>query len=173
MATMFYSSGKCDFERGDIWYIEAYKTEGSEEMAGRPAIIVSNDVGNNVSPVVEIVYLTTKEKQELPTHVEIRSAKYPSTAICEQVTTIAKTRIGKFISKCTPTEMMNIDIALAISLGLDLRKKCEAPKGEQAPTPQPTQKDNTEYKSDLVKVAAERDVYKSMYEQLLVKLMEQ
>ena len=40
---------------------------------GRPAVIVSNDVCNEHSRVVEVVFLTTKEKPPLPTHVKINS----------------------------------------------------------------------------------------------------
>ena len=60
--------------RGEIYYVHETETTGSEQYGGRPAIIVSNNVGNEHSPVVEVVYLTTQEKRQLPTHVDIFSA---------------------------------------------------------------------------------------------------
>lgn len=44
--------------RGDIFYVNPSETVGSEQRSGRPAIIVSNPLCNEHSPVVEVVYLT-------------------------------------------------------------------------------------------------------------------
>lgn len=47
--------------RGEMYYIhEDYSSVGSEMKAGRPAIIVSNDMNNEFSSTVEIIYLTTE-----------------------------------------------------------------------------------------------------------------
>lgn len=65
-------------KRGEIYYIEStYRETGSEQRGGRPAVIVSNDKNNENSEVVEVVYMTTKPKNDLPTHVFIRSALSP------------------------------------------------------------------------------------------------
>lgn len=69
-------------KRGEIYYIEStYRETGSEQRGGRPAVIVSNDKNNENSEVVEVVYMTTKPKNDLPTHVFIRSALSPSTCL--------------------------------------------------------------------------------------------
>mgnify|MGYP000672913211 CR=1 FL=1 len=52
--------------RGDIFYVNPSETVGSEQRSGRPAIIVSNPLCNEHSPVVEVVYLTCQYKK--PTH---------------------------------------------------------------------------------------------------------
>ena len=107
------------YKRGEIYYIYPSGSEHeSEQVAGRPAIIVSNNKGNGFSPVVEVVFLTTKEKTPLPTHVEILSCKRPSIALCEQIDTISKSRIGKYNGKCTDEEMHKIDKAICISVGI-------------------------------------------------------
>lgn len=42
-------------KRGEIYYIQSYGNEcGSEQRAGRPAIIVSNDKGNQSSSIKRI-----------------------------------------------------------------------------------------------------------------------
>lgn len=106
--------------RGEIYYIEKkYPSVGSEQGAGRPAIIVSNETGNRHSAIVEVVYLTTKHKKSLPTHVTVMSTGRRSTALCEQVHTVAIERIGSYCGSCTPEEMVKIDNALKISLALD------------------------------------------------------
>lgn len=48
--------------RGDIFYVNQSETVGSEQRSGRPAIIVSNSLCNEHSPVVEVVYLTCQHK---------------------------------------------------------------------------------------------------------------
>lgn len=110
---------KDDVKRGEIYYISrgGYNT-GSEQQADRPGVIVSNDKNNKNSQTLEVVYLTTQPKNELPTHCTIRTTGRVSTVLCEQIHTVAVERIGKYIGVCTAQEMQNIDIGLMISIGL-------------------------------------------------------
>lgn len=110
---------KDDVKRGEIYYISrgGYNT-GSEQQADRPGVIVSNDKNNKNSQTLEVVYLTTQPKNELPTHCTIRSTGRVSTVLCEQIHTVAVERIGKYIGVCTAQEMQNIDTGLMISIGL-------------------------------------------------------
>lgn len=86
-------------------------------------MIVSNDVGNEFSSVVEVVFLTTREKKPLPTHVAINSAKYPSTALCEQIDSVDKERIGDYINEVSQAELKNIERALLVSLDISCNLK--------------------------------------------------
>ena len=111
-------------KRGELYYIDrTYTQTGSEQNDGRPAIIVSNDISNHNSCVAQVVYLTTQPKNDLPTHVSIRSANRLSTALCEQVTTVSSERIGDYIGTCTDDEMRLLGDALCISLGIDFDKQ--------------------------------------------------
>ncbi len=105
-------------KRGEVWYIEKGYSVGSEQRSGRPAIIVSNDKNNTYSTTVEVVYLTTKPKQDLPTHVTIRSLNQISTALCEQITTVSMERLGNYCGTLTDLEIDELDAAIKISLGL-------------------------------------------------------
>lgn len=138
--------------RGDIFYIATGGYVGSEQKAGRPGIIVSNDTANKHSPNVEVVFLTSQEKKPLPTHVEV-VCKVPSTALCENIQTVAKERLGDFIRSCTTSEMKKIDNALLISLGM------EAPKAIGG-----TQE-------SMQTIETERNLYKTLYEQLLDRML--
>ena len=110
--------------RGDIFYIEDnYRTEGSEQRPGRPALVVSNNTGNYHSDIVSIVWLTTAEKKPLPTHCNILS-RVPSIAICEQVVTISQNRLGEYVRTATEAEMHEIDRCLMIALGLNPEVTC-------------------------------------------------
>ena len=107
-----------EYYRGDIFYITPFYTvTGSEQRAGRPGVIVSNDTNNKYSPNVEIVFLTSQEKKPLPTHVPVM-CRVPSTALCENIQTVSKDRLSTFIKSCTTKELKNIDNALRVSLGI-------------------------------------------------------
>ena len=104
--------------RGDIFYVNPSETVGSEQRSGRPAIIVSNPLCNEHSPVVEVVYLTCQYKKPMPTHVRIESAGKRSTELCEQISSVDVSRLGDFKGHLTDREMAQVDVALMASLDL-------------------------------------------------------
>lgn len=110
-----------EIRRGEIFYISrgGVTSHGNEQFADRPAVVVSNDKNNENSGVIEVVYMTTQPKTDLPTHVTVRSTGRISTVLCEQVYSVAVERVGTYIGQCSDAEMQNIDIALMISLQLD------------------------------------------------------
>ena len=111
-----------NIRRGDIYYVRGYSDAvGSEQKANvsRPAIVISNNIGNKYSKIKQVVYITTKNKNAIPTHVLINSAKYTSIAICEQIFSVSDERIGRYIGHCTEDEIKELDKALMISIGLD------------------------------------------------------
>lgn len=151
-----------NIRRGDMYYIDEIQAIGSEQRGGRPAVIVSNDTCNIHSPVVEVVFLTTAPKNNLPTHVTIRSAPRISTALCEQVHSVAVDRLSRFCGRCTAQEMAAVDIALSVSLGLDI---CvPAAKEEQImDEPSPVSSDVEK----LIAAQAQLALLEKMYSELL------
>lgn len=142
-----------EFQRGEIYYVSpSYAEVGSEIWSGRPAIIVSGNDRNRFSQAVEVVYLTTQPKDNSPVHVLINATGKPSTALCEQITTVDKIRLKDQNVRCTPKEMAQIDAALLSSLALD------APPVK------------TVLDLDKIRLLAERDIYKNLYENLLDRL---
>ena len=109
-------------KRGEIYYINngPPNEKAKCEQAGiRPAVIISNDIGNFYSPVVVVAFLTTQNKKRLPTHVETFGTGKKSTILLEQPTTVSKDRItGKCVGKLSKAEMQEVDEALSVSLGL-------------------------------------------------------
>lgn len=167
-------------KRGEIYYIEStYRETGSEQRGGRPAVIVSNDKNNENSEVVEVVYMTTKPKNDLPTHVFIRSALSPSTVLCEQVNSVSTKRIGTLIGtligKLTKSELAAVDSALAISLGIDFMDPKPAAKEAdhllEEISKQPLQIVQQDPDIEKIKLETERDLYRNLYNELLRKTM--
>lgn len=141
-------------KRGEIYYIATdFREYGHEQRAGRPAVIVSaDDVPGAYDGTVQVVYMTTQPKTDSPAHVTTDSLIRTSTILCEQITTVSKNRVGKYFGKLTAAEMMRVDDALAISLGI-------------APEP------GTHSTSRTIRMETERDVYKRLYDELLNNLM--
>ena len=107
-----------DIKRGDIFFVQNNRPGTGCEMQGsRPGIVVSNDKANAFSPNVTIVWMTSQEKQQLPTHCPIK-AQVLSTALCESVNTISKERLTEYVRTLTPEEMDEVDRCLGIALGL-------------------------------------------------------
>ena len=196
-----------DIKRGEMFYISrgGASYNGSEQHSDRPAVVVSNNKNNENSNVVEIVYMTTQPKTDLPTHVTVRSTGRISTVLCEQVYSVSTERVGTYIGECTDKEMENIDIALMISLQLDgnmktskkynetikeqqeeidsLKKEIEMLQQEHEDAIAEIEQDAAVYveenkkianmtqTEDTIRLQTERDTYKTMYEQLLNRLV--
>lgn len=161
-----------EVKRGDIYYIvNNYQEEGSEQRAGRPAVVVSNDKGNQHSNVIEVVYLTTQPKTDLPTHIDIKSANRPSIALCEQISSVSKDRLGNYIGTCTKYELEMLNAGMMISLGIDIpiQKVIVQPqeKKEEPIKAMPQEKQSEE----LIKAIAERDMFERLYREMLEKLI--
>lgn len=160
------------FKRGEIYYVESsFATTGSEQRPGRPAVIVSNDKNNEHSTTVEVVYLTTQPKVDLPTHVLVRSLSRDSTAICEQITTVATERIGDRKGKVTDSEMANIEIAMLVSLGLQIgapkkRETAESPAAILSVGPE-----DAGLLNELAAAKAKCEMLQQMYDALLNKVI--
>lgn len=171
-----------NIKRGEMFYISrgGVSYSGSEQHSDRPAVVVSNNKNNENSNVVEVVYMTTQPKTDLPTHVTVRSTGRPSTVLCEQVYSVSTERIGTYIGECSDKEMENIDIALMISLQLDGSMKTSKKYNE---TIKEQQEEIDHLKTEIeeikkmasseetIRLQTERDTYKTMYEQLLNRLV--
>ena len=145
-----YNNAGMQVYRGDVFYLTGTSGEvvGSEQNESRPCVIVSNNTGNRYSNIVEIVLLSTKNKHNLPTHCTVL-AKIPSIALCEQIKSVSKARLGEWTRKCTDEEMDAIDKCLAISIGLHHKPGTN---------------------DELTSLKTERDLYKEMYDQLIERI---
>lgn len=110
-------------KRGDIYYADLSPVIGSEQGGMRPVVIIQNDIGNFYSPTVVVAAITARiTKPKMPTHVGL-SAKQDgverdSVVLLEQVRTIDKQRLREKVTHLNDAKMVNIDHALAISVGL-------------------------------------------------------
>lgn len=183
-------------KRGDIYYVNSTfpPATGCEQRPGRPAIVVSNNANNTHCDVVDVVYLTTREKVGLPTHCKILSGTRESTALCEHIDSVSTSRLGDLVTVCSPKEMAQVNKCLRIALALDhgdhmsdelVEDSYEASESKGALRANQASHDDheaelcsatatiSELQSKLIMLQAERDAYKAMYTeaiQMLVKV---
>ncbi len=84
-----------EIRRGDIFYIAIPYATGHEMEKDRLGIVVGNDHLNNNCPVVTVVPCSASDRREAPEHITVRSTPVPSTALCEHIYTVDRSRIGK------------------------------------------------------------------------------
>lgn len=156
-----------EIKRGDIYYVAIPHATGHEMEKDRPAIVVSCDELNRTSPCVIVVMCTGAKKRELPEHITVRSTPIVSTAMCEHIYTVDKSRVGKRVGHVSRPEAAALDIGLMSALALgayDLARPVEEAE-DTHPVEQPFPLIQPDM--ELAIVQAERDIYKGLYERLL------
>ena len=111
------------YSRGDIYYVNMEPHVGSEQGGDRPVVILQNDAGNKHSPTLIIATITSRvnKKRHLPTHVLLDhnpGLKVPSIVQLEQIFTLDKQRVQRFVGQASEEEMKQIEMAVRISLGM-------------------------------------------------------
>ncbi len=96
---------------------------GSEQGGYRPVVIIQNDAGNLHAPTVIVVPLTgSAQKPDLPTHVRMPAGTAglwrDSTALCEQVRTLEKTRLNRRLGALNAEALRALDRALRVSMDI-------------------------------------------------------
>lgn len=163
--------------RGDIFYITHAKNFNNGitlDTTGRPGVIVSSDELNKNSDYIEVVYLTTQEKKPMPTHASVY-CKNDSTALCEAIHTVEKGRLGNYVRTVSDDEMDGIEHGLKWSLGLYEEPVCTERVAENKSVTQGFDSDlgslTLKGRQKIVELSAERNMYKTLYEDLLAKVI--
>lgn len=111
--------------RGEIYLIDFSNQIGSEQAGLRPAVIVQNEVGNTNSQTTIVCPLTSRDKQKMPTHVELTPTDCgilkTSVVLCEQIRVVDKSRIRKKVGDITNrNKIEDINNKLMISIGVKI-----------------------------------------------------
>ncbi len=119
------------YRRGDIYLANLNPFKGSEQGGTRPVLVLQNNDGNFFCPTLIVAPITTKlKKLNLPTHCyfeEVRGLPEPSMVSLEQIKTIDKCRIEKYLGKMTREQMVRVEDAIRESLGMEIPECVEAP----------------------------------------------
>ena len=111
-----------EVHRGEVFYADLSPVVGSEQGGIRPVLVIQNDVGNYFSPTVVAAAITSrKAKNSLPTHILLENVPGlapTSLLLLEQLRTIDRKRLRGYIGRISKEKMLEIDAALAISIGI-------------------------------------------------------
>ena len=106
-------------KRGEIYYANLSPVIGSEQDGIRPVLVVQNNIWNKYSPTIIVVAITSKIKNNLPTHVKFDGEKYglekESVILVEQIRTLDKSRLIKKVGMVDEKIMEKVKKAIIIS----------------------------------------------------------
>ena len=104
-------------QRGDIWFADLIGCPGTCVQRGiRPVLVVSNDMGNTHSTIVNVLPMTSHlKKPHLPCHTllepgdvaDSRFALRESEVQAEQITTIGRLQLKNYVGRVEDTEVLN------------------------------------------------------------------
>lgn len=122
--------------RGEVYLCDFGKPYGSEQGHMRYAIVIQNDDGNFHAPTTIVLACTTEQKKKLPVHHhfvfsdenmvdynKFRIGTEQNVVMAEQIRTIDKRRMRKFLGTMTPEFMDRLQEIIDISLNLTRMEK--------------------------------------------------
>lgn len=117
--------------RGEVYWCDFGEPYGCEQGGIRPVIVIQNDKGNLSSPCTIVLSCTAQHKKILPTHKELdflnetilnceeSDSKLKSTVVlAEQIKTVDKTRLRKYIGNISSRYMDELQEIIDNSLQL-------------------------------------------------------
>ena len=111
-------TGKFSPKRGDVYWVDLDPAVGGETQKTRPGVIVSNDIGNEVSNVVMVAPITSKVKRVHPFEVQIILNGKPAKIMLNQCRALDKSRLQGKISSIDSIGMRSAEEAIKIVFGL-------------------------------------------------------
>lgn len=113
------------FRKGEIYLFDLADSYINVQSGLRPCLIIQNELGNIYSPTVIVVPITTKlKKTDLPVHVTTENyfmgKKIIEMILCEQILTVPKSRIKKYLRTLDKVTLREVEKAVEVSLGIDV-----------------------------------------------------
>ena len=112
---------KC--KRGELYWVDWSPARGTEIIGIRPALIIQNDIGNEVSATTIVASCSSAPEKPFPFLVPVTAQESGLPKDCNinlaTIMTIDKSRLGDKCGELSREKMGEVDKALQISLGLN------------------------------------------------------
>ena len=105
--------------RGSVYWVHLDPTIGTEIKKTRPAAVISNDVQNEFSNRVVVAPISSNVDNVYSFEVKIDVKNIPSKIMPDQLRSIDKIRIGKYICDLPRSTIKDLDKAIKLILSLD------------------------------------------------------
>lgn len=112
-------SKKMRLQIGDV-YLMSFDGIGSEQRGVRPGVVFQNNLGNQTSPnIIALPLSSWLKKTKMPTHIVLKADEYnlvaDSVVLCENPQRMSKERIIKPITRLDEKAMKDIAIGSILS----------------------------------------------------------
>jgi mRNA interferase MazF len=105
-------------KRGDIYWVNLNPTIGVEINKTRPALIVSNDIANEMAQIIIVAPITSKIKTLYPFEVKVTLNGKDGKIMLNQCRAIDKSRLAEKIASLDLEIMKLVEDAIKIAFGL-------------------------------------------------------
>ena len=112
-------------EKGYIVYADLGQGVGSEQGGVRPVVVVQNNIGNKYSQTVIVAPITSKIDRGMINQTVVhmvlnkdRLLNSKSIVLTEQIRTIDKSRLDRFIGRLTEDEIAELDEMIKFSFAI-------------------------------------------------------
>ena len=111
-------------QRGSIYLVSLEPVVGKEIGKSRPALIISNDKNNELSDTVTLIPITSQTNRIYLFEVYLPKGEggleFNSKIKCNQIRTVDKRRLRKYLGKTSEEKVKEIEKALMIHLGIEI-----------------------------------------------------
>jgi len=109
-------------KRGGIYWVDWSPGRGSEQKGRRPALVIQNDIGNELSPTTIVASCSTAVEKTYPFIVPITTEESGLSRDCSvnlaQIFTVDKSRLSDKCGELDKEKMTKIDEAIKRSLSI-------------------------------------------------------
>ena len=108
-------------KRGSVYLVNFDPTIGAEIKKTRPAVVISNNIANQYSPIVIVAAITSPAEpkfDEVPIRPSEGGISKPSVIQPNQIRSIDKRRLVRKLGDLSKGTIKDLDIALQIVLGI-------------------------------------------------------
>lgn len=102
----------CVMKQFEIYIANLNPTVGTEINKTRPVVIISPDEMNNFLNTVIIAPITSKVHSKIPTRIEIELNSNINYVVLDQLRTLDKSRLYKYVSDLSEDEIENVKNSL-------------------------------------------------------------